>query len=144
MSLGYGQNPASGDAGEGSGAAPQSPLLLVSLAQKTRILGDALPYIRGFHGKTFVIKYGGNAMIEPKLKARYDTRFYRTWKYYLLSCAGLFRARKGQLWQLVLSHPGGTQPYRSIRLGAGSAIGGAHAAARSAAPTAGPAPLHYG
>jgi acetylglutamate kinase len=71
MSLGYGQNPASGDAGEVSGAAPQSPLLLVSLAQKTRILGDALPYIRGFHGKTFVIKYGGNAMIEPKLKAAF-------------------------------------------------------------------------
>ncbi|SPJ16895.1 Acetylglutamate kinase [Burkholderiales bacterium] len=44
---------------------------LVSLEQKTRILADALPYIRGFHGKTFVIKYGGNAMTEPALKAAF-------------------------------------------------------------------------
>lgn len=44
---------------------------LVSLAQKVRILADALPYIRGFHGKTFVIKYGGNAMTEPALKAAF-------------------------------------------------------------------------
>lgn len=44
---------------------------LVSLEQQTRILADALPYIRGFHGKTFVIKYGGNAMTEPALKAAF-------------------------------------------------------------------------
>lgn len=29
-----------------------------------------------------------------KLKESYDDRFYRMWKYYLLSCAGSFRARK--------------------------------------------------
>jgi len=40
------------------------------------------------------------------LSVSYDRRFYRMWKYYLLSCAGSFRARKNQLWQLVLS-PGG-------------------------------------
>jgi cyclopropane-fatty-acyl-phospholipid synthase len=39
----------------------------------------------------------------PKLKDGYDDRFYRMWKYYLLSCAGSFRARKNQLWQIVLS-----------------------------------------
>lgn len=33
-------------------------------------------------------------------------RFYRMWRYYLLSCAGAFRARELQLWQLVLSHRG--------------------------------------
>jgi acetylglutamate kinase len=43
----------------------------VSLEQQARILADALPYIRGFHGKTFVIKYGGNAMTEPALKAAF-------------------------------------------------------------------------
>jgi cyclopropane-fatty-acyl-phospholipid synthase len=40
------------------------------------------------------------------LKARYDERFRRMWTYYLLSCAGSFRARKIQLWQLVLSPEG--------------------------------------
>ena len=43
----------------------------VSHAQQATILADALPYIRGFHGKTFVIKYGGNAMTEPSLKAAF-------------------------------------------------------------------------
>ncbi len=44
---------------------------LISLAQKAQILSDALPFIRGFHGKTFVIKYGGNAMTEPALRAAF-------------------------------------------------------------------------
>ena len=35
---------------------------------KAKILAEALPYIRRFHGKTIVIKYGGNAMIEEHLK----------------------------------------------------------------------------
>jgi acetylglutamate kinase len=35
---------------------------------KAKILAEALPYIRRFHGKTIVIKYGGNAMIEDQLK----------------------------------------------------------------------------
>jgi acetylglutamate kinase len=35
---------------------------------RAKILAEALPYIRRFHGKTIVIKYGGNAMIEEKLK----------------------------------------------------------------------------
>lgn len=48
-------------------------------------------------------------------KGRYDQRFYRMWKYYLLSCAGSFRARKNQVWQIVLSpsgYPGGYDAHR--------------------------------
>ena len=41
-----------------------------------------------------------------ELKANYDERFYRMWTYYLLMCAGGFRARGSQLWQLVLSADG--------------------------------------
>jgi len=33
-----------------------------------RVLSESLPYIRQFHGKTIVIKYGGNAMTEPALQ----------------------------------------------------------------------------
>jgi acetylglutamate kinase len=36
---------------------------------KAEILAQALPYIRQFHGKTMVIKYGGNAMTDPELQA---------------------------------------------------------------------------
>ena len=35
---------------------------------KADILAQALPYIRQFHGKTMVIKYGGNAMTDPALQ----------------------------------------------------------------------------
>ncbi|CAM4451060.1 MAG: Cyclopropane-fatty-acyl-phospholipid synthase [Legionella sp.] len=42
----------------------------------------------------------------PALQSQYDERFYRMWRYYLLSCAGAFRARSMQLWQIVLSKHG--------------------------------------
>jgi acetylglutamate kinase len=38
---------------------------------KAAILAQALPYIRQFHGKTMVIKYGGNAMTDPALQAAF-------------------------------------------------------------------------
>lgn len=44
-----------------------------------------------------------------------DERFHRMWRYYLLSCAGSFRARKNQLWQIVLSENGVPGGYRSVR-----------------------------
>lgn len=42
---------------------------------------------------------------------RYGQRFYRMWRYYLLSCAGAFRARHIQLWQWMFSDrlPGGVE-----------------------------------
>ena len=40
---------------------------------------------------------------ELRCDARLDERFYRMWRYYLNSCAGAFRARELNLWQLVLS-----------------------------------------
>ncbi|HIH32032.1 TPA: cyclopropane fatty acyl phospholipid synthase [Candidatus Woesearchaeota archaeon] len=39
-----------------------------------------------------------------KLRDEYDERFYRMWNYYLLSCAGGFRARHNQLWQMMFSN----------------------------------------
>jgi len=50
----------------------------------------------------------------PELSKNYDERFHRRFRYYLLSCAGAFRARDLQLWQIVMTKklPGG---YRSVR-----------------------------
>ena len=44
-------------------------LPLIAPRDKAEILAQALPYIRQFHGKTMVIKYGGNAMTDPALQA---------------------------------------------------------------------------
>ena len=49
------------------------------------------------------------------LKDKYDERFFRMWNYYILSCAGAFRARCNQLWQIVLSKRGILGGYESIR-----------------------------
>lgn len=51
----------------------------------------------------------------PELKSKYTERFYRMWRYYLYSCAGFFRSRKGQLWQVVYAHPERKAEYRSLR-----------------------------
>jgi acetylglutamate kinase len=48
---------------------PEPDLSLISSRDKAEILAQALPYIRKFHGKTMVIKYGGNAMTDPALQA---------------------------------------------------------------------------
>lgn len=50
-----------------------------------------------------------------KLEGKYDERFRRMWIFYLLSCAALFRARKTQLWQIVLSKKSIKGGYESIR-----------------------------
>lgn len=46
---------------------------------------------------------------------RYGERFYRMWRYYLYQCAGTFRARRNQLWQIVLSPEGVDGRYVSVR-----------------------------
>ena len=44
---------------------------IISPHDKADILAQALPYIRKYHGKTMVIKYGGNAMTDPALQAAF-------------------------------------------------------------------------
>ena len=46
---------------------PQNTLI----PEKARILAEALPYIRRFHGKTIVVKFGGNAMVDTALQAAF-------------------------------------------------------------------------
>ena len=51
----------------------------------------------------------------PQFAEKYGERFYRMWRYYLLACAGTFRARTTQLWQIVLSPDGVPGSYRCPR-----------------------------
>lgn len=56
-----------------------------------------------------------NSHWDSGLRAKYGDRFYRMWKYYLLSSAGSFRSRRNQLWQIVLSKKGLLGGYTSVR-----------------------------
>ena len=64
------------------------------LLNRVQILSQALPYIQKFHGKIFVIKYGGSAMENQILKKETIKDFV------LLSCVGI---------KLILVHGGGPE-----------------------------------
>ncbi len=67
------------------------------------------------YDKTLMAWYANVEKQWPALSSQYDERFYRMWKYYLLSCAGTFRARENQLWQIVFSPNGVEGGYVSVR-----------------------------
>jgi cyclopropane-fatty-acyl-phospholipid synthase len=67
------------------------------------------------YDKTLVAWFQNFDTAWPALRAKYGDRFYRMWKYYLLSCAGAFRAREVSLWQIVLSPHGVPGGYTSVR-----------------------------
>jgi cyclopropane-fatty-acyl-phospholipid synthase len=50
-----------------------------------------------------------------RFQSSYGEHFYRMWRFYLLSCAGAFRARDIQLFQFVFSKGGVLGGYISIR-----------------------------
>jgi cyclopropane-fatty-acyl-phospholipid synthase len=68
------------------------------------------------YDRTLMAWWANVAQARSELEAAgYDERFFRMWKYYLHASAGFFRARRGQLWQLVLSKPQRGTMYRSVR-----------------------------
>lgn len=68
------------------------------------------------YDKTLMAWHANFEKAWPQLEQHYGERFKRMWTYYLMTCAAYFRARKGMLWQLVLSHRQRPETYRSIRL----------------------------
>lgn len=67
------------------------------------------------YDKTLMAWYNNFISKWVKTGEKKDERFVRMWSYYLLACAGSFRARKNQLWQVVLSPHGVPGGYKSIR-----------------------------
>lgn len=68
-----------------------------------------------YYDKTLMAWYENFLNHWNQLKEKYDERFYRMWTYYLLSCAGTFRARTNQLWQIVFSKKGVLDGYSAPR-----------------------------
>ena len=62
------------------------------------------------YAKTLLAWHANFERAWERLKDRYDEKFKRMWDYYLLSCAGAFRARNIELWQIVLTRYGTPQP----------------------------------
>jgi len=69
-----------------------------------------------YYDKTLMAWYDNFISGWENIKNNYSERFFRMWKYFLLSSAGGFRAgSRNQLWQLVLSKNGTPGGYRSVR-----------------------------
>ncbi|MHC4996527.1 MAG: cyclopropane fatty acyl phospholipid synthase [Planctomycetota bacterium] len=88
------------------------PNSMIPSAKQIANACEGLFVIEDWHGfgpdydKTLMQWYQNFQDHWPELRDRYGDRFYRMWTFYLLSCAGAFRARKLQLWQIVLSPNG--------------------------------------
>jgi cyclopropane-fatty-acyl-phospholipid synthase len=68
------------------------------------------------YDKTLMAWYKNFDKNWDKIKDKYSERFFRMWKYFLLSAAGSFRSRRrDQLWQIVLSKNGMPGGYLSVR-----------------------------
>ena len=98
------------------------PNSMLPSARQITAAAEGLLLIEDWHNfgadydPTLMAWYRNFAAAWPELEGeRYDRRFYRMWSYYLLSCAGSFRARKNQVWQIVLSPNGCPGGYQAIR-----------------------------
>ena len=58
------------------------------------------------YDKTLMAWHANFTSVWPVFQETYGKRFYRMWNYFLLTCAGAFRARRSQLWQVVFSKHG--------------------------------------
>ena len=87
---------------------------LTTAAEKLFIVED-IHNFGAYYDKTLMAWFENFNAHWDELKSHYDDRFYRMWKFYLLSCAGSFRSRRNQLWQIVLSKNGVKSGYESIR-----------------------------
>jgi cyclopropane-fatty-acyl-phospholipid synthase len=93
--------------------------MLPSPVQITKAI-EGIFKIEDFHNfgadydKTLMSWYENFEAYYNKLESR-DNTFYRMWKYYLLLCAGAFRARYIHVWQIVFSKKGVKGGYLPIR-----------------------------
>ena len=89
--------------------------MLPSIAQLAKAM-EGLFVMEDWHNfgpdydKTLMAWYHNFENSWDKLKDKYGDRFFRMWRYYLLSSAGGFRSRSQQLWQIVMTKPGREQP----------------------------------
>ncbi len=67
------------------------------------------------YDKTLMAWYNNFIEHWPQFENRYGKKFFRMWSYYLLICAGAFRVRRIQLWQIVFSKGCLEGGYKSIR-----------------------------
>ena len=87
---------------------------ITAAADKTFVLEDFHSFGPDYD-KTLMAWFNNFDHSWKQLHDKYGDRFYRMWKYYLLGCAGAFRARNIQLWQLVFFKTWSDRGYNPVR-----------------------------
>jgi cyclopropane-fatty-acyl-phospholipid synthase len=91
-----------------------SPKQLTAAAESLFVIEDWHNFGPDYD-RTLMAWYDNFQKSWPGFQDRFGERFGRMWSYYLLCCAGSFRARHNQLWQIVLSKDGYPGGYKSKR-----------------------------
>jgi cyclopropane-fatty-acyl-phospholipid synthase len=94
--------------------------LLPTLAQisesiEDRLIIEDVQNMGPDYDKTLMAWHKNFTKSYSEIKDNYDERFYRMWEFYLLICAGAFRARHLQLWQIVMRKVHQSETYISPR-----------------------------
>jgi cyclopropane-fatty-acyl-phospholipid synthase len=87
---------------------------IAETSEKYFIMED-MQNFSAYYDPTLMAWYDNFVKHWETLKQAYDDSFFRMWSYYLLSCAGCFRARGNQLWQFVFSKNGVPGVYLGVR-----------------------------
>jgi cyclopropane-fatty-acyl-phospholipid synthase len=87
---------------------------IVEASQQTLVIEDWHNFGPDYD-RTLLAWYRNFEAAWDRLKHQYDKRFYRMWRYYLLSSASSFRTRHNHLWQIVFSPNGISGGYRAPR-----------------------------
>jgi cyclopropane-fatty-acyl-phospholipid synthase len=90
-------------------------LAQLSRAIENRFIIEDVHNFGPYYDQTLMAWHDNFVSHYPEISDRYDERFYRMWTYYLLSSAGGFRARRLQLWQLVMRPVEPSPVYEAVR-----------------------------
>jgi cyclopropane-fatty-acyl-phospholipid synthase len=82
----------------------------IAKAIEGRFVLEDLHNLGPHYDKTLMAWHRNFISAWKNLRSNYSEHFRRMWEYYLLSCAGAFRSRSIQVWQIVMTHVGTRQP----------------------------------
>lgn len=97
-----------------NGELPSLKLVSASIEDRLRMLD--MHNFGPYYDTTLMAWWENFKAAWPELKGgKYDERFARMWRYYLMACAAFFRSGRGQLWQFVLTPLDSQIEYHSVR-----------------------------
>jgi cyclopropane-fatty-acyl-phospholipid synthase len=96
------------------GAVLPSIAQIAKAIEKSLIIEDIHSF-GPYYDQTLMAWHNNFVKHYAEIKDQYDERFYRMWEFYLLACAGSFRARHLQLWQVVMRKIEASPVYTAVR-----------------------------